>query len=190
MTTKKKIVSDTVAGFFGQLVEDDAVATAITKATERRTLITQLVAHRVRSGMSQGDIGKKLQRSQSSVSKIEHATDEDLRFGDILAYTRALGLSVTITMADQKLDAVTRIKHHAFRIKELLEQIVDLCDGDAVMEREVSKFVQLEVPVNLLNMVVEVAKKLRKSNAATEQTSDDFESDFLIEGSPAELQIQ
>ena len=34
MTTKKKIVSDTVAGFFGQLVEDDAVATAITKATE------------------------------------------------------------------------------------------------------------------------------------------------------------
>ena len=67
MTTKKKIVSDTVAGFFGQLVEDDAVATAITKATERRTLITQLVAHRVRSGMSQGEDRKSTRLNSSHI---------------------------------------------------------------------------------------------------------------------------
>lgn len=153
--------SDSVADMVRQVTGDEACSSRLVTRSAGRALVNVLIAHRLKYDLSQDDVAKRLNRSQSKVSKFENADDADLRFGDILEYAKATGLLITLTLTSEKRkSAVEQIKHHAFRIKELLEQIVSLAGNDADMIDGAKHFLQLEVPLNLLSMVVEVAKKL------------------------------
>lgn len=168
--------SDSVADMVRQATGEEGLASSLATSAKKRIVINHLIAHRLKYDLSQDEVAARLNRSQSKVSKFENADDADLRFGDIVDYAKATGLLITITMsAEKRKSAVAQIKYHAFQIKELLEQIVTLAEDDAEMVDGAKHFLQLELPLNLLKMVVDVAAKL----PARDNPQD--EEDVLIE---------
>ena len=56
----------------------------------RTKVITDLVCQRLSAGLSQKDVARRMDRTQSWVSKFEDRLDADLTLGDIQAYCQAI----------------------------------------------------------------------------------------------------
>jgi hypothetical protein len=65
-------------------------ALRVRAASERTKVITQLVCQRLSSGLSQKDVARRMDRTQSWVSKFEDRLDAELTLGDIQAYCQAI----------------------------------------------------------------------------------------------------
>jgi transcriptional regulator with XRE-family HTH domain len=127
-------------------------------ADERR-LVTQLVAIRGAKGLAQKDVAERMKCSQSRVSKLESSVDRDLRFGDIVDYAKANGLSVTILLTETPSSLVAQIKYYALHIKRLLDRLAGLVKGDADMAKGAARLFG-ETVYNVARFAQEAAKKL------------------------------
>ena len=56
----------------------------------RTKVITDLVCQRLSAGLSQKDVARRMNRTQSWVSKFEDRLDAELALGDIQAYCQAI----------------------------------------------------------------------------------------------------
>ena len=65
-------------------------ALRVRAAGERTKVITQLVCQRLSAGLSQKDVARRMNRTQSWVSKFEDRLDAELTLGDIQAYCQAI----------------------------------------------------------------------------------------------------
>ena len=65
-------------------------ARRVRAAGERTKVITQLVCQRLSAGLSQKDVARRMNRTQSWVSKFEDRLDAELTLGDIQAYCQAI----------------------------------------------------------------------------------------------------
>jgi DNA-binding Xre family transcriptional regulator len=61
-------------------------------------LIDRLVLERVRAGLTQAELARRLRTSQSYVSKLEDSHDADLTLGEIDRYCAALGISAGLSL--------------------------------------------------------------------------------------------
>ena len=165
MTTARKKYGS-VAEMIGATAGDAKLAAELETEIAERALIKQLVIHRVRANLSQGDLAATIGCSQSKISKFEAARDADLKLQDVLAYTGAMGLDLHVTLLPAQHAAAAEIKYHALRIKELLHSLVELADKDDTVADGVARFVYLETPVNLLKILVEAAQKLPQQTIA------------------------
>jgi transcriptional regulator with XRE-family HTH domain len=124
-----------------------------------RKVIKHMMALRAVRGVSQQDIAAKMGCSQSRVSKLENGVDDDMRIGDLKAYMRALECSVGFVFSKANSTLADEVKHHAFRIKHLLEKMADLAGGDEKIARGVSGFFG-EAFLNVVSMIQDCASKL------------------------------
>jgi hypothetical protein len=65
-------------------------ALRVRAAGVRTRVITDLVCQRLSAGLSQKDVARRMDRTQSWVSKFEDRTDAELTLGDIRAYCQAI----------------------------------------------------------------------------------------------------
>ncbi len=126
---------------------------------EERQLVTRFVALRGAKGLAQSDVAQRMNCSQSRVSKLERAKDEELRLGDIVAYAKALDLRLGVILSDKQPTMVDQVKHHTFAIKRLLDRLVDLVKDDTTMAKGAAQFCG-ETFLNLARMVQAAASKL------------------------------
>lgn len=69
----------------------------------RTKVITDLVCQRLSAGLSQKDVARRMDRTQSWVSKFEDRLDAELTLGDIQAYCQAIagGLALEFGRRDR-----------------------------------------------------------------------------------------
>ncbi len=115
------------------LSDDEAFAAGVEAELNGRALIRQLTAIRCTQGLSQQDMARELGCTQSRVSKMEAGPDADLKFGDIQAYARALGLAVGVDLRRADMTLVDRIKRDTLTTRDTLQHIAALSCGDSVM---------------------------------------------------------
>lgn len=65
-------------------------------------VINFLIDRRIKAGLSQSAVAKKIGCSQSKVSKIECSEDEYAQIKDLQLYAKALGLEIKIEFAREK----------------------------------------------------------------------------------------
>ena len=104
---------------------DESLADAIEERIASRQIISQLLAFRAKSDLSQTDIAEKLNCSQSRVSKLENGKDEDLQLRDMVAYAHAVGRHVHICFPERR-TLFEFVKYHAFQISECLNQVAKM----------------------------------------------------------------
>lgn len=68
----------------------------LAKGTE---VIDRLVLERVRGGLTQAEMARRLGTSQSWVSKLEDSEDADLTLGEIDRYSAALGMKAGLSLS-------------------------------------------------------------------------------------------
>ncbi len=154
---KKKFNS--VLEMVKEMSGDKSLAADLEKRIAATAMVKKLFVLRQVKGMSQQVMGAKLGWSQSRVSKFESSDDCDLRFGDIVAYLSALGLELGVVFAPHGVSAVTRVKHHAFAIKRITDQLAELATGDNTIAKGVAAFFG-EAAFNLVRMLQQSATKL------------------------------
>ena len=161
--SRRDAKDDHSAGSVAELVrrssDDASFVSDFEQHVARRRIIHSLFGLRSARNVSQNDLAKTLDCSQSRVSKLENSEDDDLRLGDLRGYAEALGLDVRLVLSRHKASAVDEIKYHAFCIKRWLERLGDLAAKDEVIAKAVAGFYG-EAFFNLVKILSESAQKL------------------------------
>ncbi len=127
------------------------------KARQLSRLLTVMRSHKK---MSQKQAAEKTGWSQGRISKLETKEDRQIAVGDLLDYSNALGLEMSIVFLPKGMRIVDRVKIHALEIIKLLQRLVKLSKGDGAMEKAVHQFHD-ECLVNLIGMVGDSQKSIR-----------------------------
>jgi transcriptional regulator with XRE-family HTH domain len=133
-----------------------------------RQLSRLLTVMRAQKEMSQKEAAEKLTWSQGRVSKLESKEDRQISVGDLLDYSNALGMDMSLVFLPKRMRIVDRIKVHAFEMIELLQRLARLSKGDASMEQGVHQFHD-ECMGNLMHML-ESSKKTMRAKSSKELT--------------------
>lgn len=153
------------------------------EAKLRRTqFVTWLSVQRNVKGFSQADVAKAIKCSQSKISKIEASEDAELSLGDVTSYLDALGYKLKMVVVPKEATLVDEVKYHAFSIKRIMDQLVNLAQGDATLARGVLQFIG-EAALNIMRLLQRSVSQINVPQPSTapitvESTEDrDLSSD-------------
>lgn len=155
--SKKRYTS--VSEMLSDLPEDKAFAADFADHINQRQVVKQLVALRSAKGVSQQDVAKSLEVTQSKVSKLENGIDDDLRLGDLKGYLKAFDMDLGIVFAEHSRTITDEVKYHAFEIKRLLSKLARLAKKDEEIAKGVSSFFG-EAFFNLVRMLQKSSEQL------------------------------
>jgi len=135
-TTKYKSVEEMAAA----TIPSQEFNKELSRQLRARSVANHLVALRGSRGLSQQDIAKRMECSQSRISKLEQTDDEDLRLGDVARYLNAVDFSLQIGMTERKQPLVDTVKYHVFAIRQALRKLIKLAHMDEDIARGVAGF--------------------------------------------------
>jgi hypothetical protein len=90
---------------------------------------------------------------------LETKEDRQVSVGDLLDYSDALGMEMSLVFLPKRMKIVDRVKIHAFEMFKLLQRLVKLSKGDHKMEQGVDQFHE-ECMNNLIRMIDDSQKTL------------------------------
>lgn len=125
-----------------------------------RQLSRLLTVMRSQKGMSQQQAAEKCGCTQSRISKLEYKEDRKITIGELLDYSDALGLDLSVQFTPKKMKIVDRVKMHAFQIEQQLQRLVKLSKGDKEMEKAVRGF-HNECLTNMFSIIGKSQKSIR-----------------------------
>jgi len=130
-------------------------------------IVNALIRTRAAAGMTQADVAEKMQRTQSAVSKLEHAADAELSLQDIASYLHATGGRLNLGIGKQP-NRGERIKELAICLKGELESLADLSSNsdDPSIRQSINGFFG-EAWFNLFKILCDTTSKLPKEPEET-----------------------
>ena len=156
---KNRTQHNSVSDMVRDLSEDRTFAEDFARRLSSRQLIKALTVLRTRAGLSQQELAEKLECTQSKVSKLESSNDADVRFGDLLNYTGAVGYEMRVFLVPKRQKIVDEVQMHTFIIKRLLDRMVQLADEDGALIKAAATFLG-EAAGNLTRFIQEAAASL------------------------------
>jgi transcriptional regulator with XRE-family HTH domain len=114
---------DKTAEMAASLTEDKKAATRVRNHLDSVKLINMLINLRNSKGMTQQQIADEMGVHASKVSRMESVSDDQIRWGDVVKYTKALRINLSLLVDDPSLPAALRIKHYVLTIHQLLEEL-------------------------------------------------------------------
>jgi transcriptional regulator with XRE-family HTH domain len=126
---------------------------------ERNTRLVQMISElRVRAGLTQEEMAKKLDLSQSQVSKIEHGRDEDLTIAVLRAYSDATGGRIGVVIG-KPLSHVESVKAYALGMRDHMLALARMANEHEEMERDIKAFFG-EAFFNILDILARCGEQL------------------------------
>ena len=148
-----------VSEVIGDLAPDDSLSAELEARIASRKLIKYLLGLRAVKGLSQQDVAKEVGCSQSRISKLENAKDDDVRLGDLKAYAEAVGCDFVAHPIPRDMKPTDKVKYCAVAMKENMDKMAQLARSDEKIAEGVASFF-LECYVNVILMLGESAKRL------------------------------
>jgi len=146
-----------------QLAGKPEMAEAVEREIRQSSLVSMLVEMRLDKQKTQEQVAESMGCDASKISRMESCSDSHLRLNDIMGYTDALGVQVSVMFDDSSMPASARVKQCVFQIDKDLKKLVQLAqeqDGDEDLANKISRFYK-EVLVNFLLKYAESHERLR-----------------------------
>ena len=159
MKTQKSYAS--VSELVGDIVEEKELRDKIRSEIRKQSVATVLFSMRCNFQVTQQQMAKRVERSQSWISKLEHASTDRITVEDLERYSRALEVNLVITF-QKPMNAVESVKYHFFQIKKHLDGLLELAEDDEDIRAGVNKFHD-EWLVNALKLFLEGKVKLAET---------------------------
>ena len=131
----------------------------LSKEISQRKIAKLLILLRCKNNLTQKQIAQKIGCSQGRISKIESACNDEISIKDLLDYAKAINLVLEIGYRGRSTKVVDLVKYHAFKIKNLLDQLSELGEDDSEIGKAIAKF-HIEVARNLDKIVKDSFFKL------------------------------
>lgn len=155
MTKEFKNIKEMIKG----LSEDDKFKEEALNEIENKTIAKFLFTLRCKHNLTQKQLADKIGCTQSRVSKIESAYNNEITVKDLSDYGEALNLQLEIGYSNKDVKIVDEVKYHYFKIKEYLEKLVDLVGDDKALAQGVLGF-NFEVLQNLASLIGTILKNI------------------------------
>jgi transcriptional regulator with XRE-family HTH domain len=149
-------VSEVVSEF----IDDESFRERFEKEISDKRVAKTLFAIRSRAGKTQGEMAERLGCSQGTISKLENSGVDGIKVSDLVAYAQACDLNLTIGFHEEQ-SAVESVKAHVFAIKDHLDHLAELAQGDKDIFDGVRAFYG-EYLTNVLHLFEKSARKLLK----------------------------
>lgn len=153
---------DQIAEMAARLTGDASMSDAVRKEAGNSALCNDLARLRVKEGLSQRALAKRMGVSASKVCRIESGPDSALSLGELSQYARALDCGITLGVNRPNRPAAEQIKEHILAVHRLLDELAELAKsvgaGDQIAQG-IHKFYG-EVLFNFLLRFGESAEKL------------------------------
>ena len=162
MSTRETITAKLAASLAGDPEAEVRVAAHQAETGFVRTLIDM----RTEKKLSQRDIAKKMGVSPSKVCRMEAGADRDLNLGDVMLYTKSLGVKMSVMFDDPALPTADLIKHHVFAVHDLLEKLQKLAHKESDDDSICKKIKQFYGEV-LMNFMVRLGDSYAKLPGVT-----------------------
>ncbi len=158
MTKAFKSVSEMVK----HNAEDDRFSKQLDSEIKNKSISKVLFLLRCKSGITQKEMSKKLNCTQSKISKIEHSSNDKQKVEDLIAYAKTLGMELSINFK-KPMKVVDKVKYHAFEIKKHLDYLSKIANEkkDNNLLEGIYKFFN-ESLVNIVHLVMTSASTLPK----------------------------
>lgn len=133
----------TTAMLAASLTGDPKAAARVAAHQAETHFVRTLIDMRVEKKLSQRDLAKKMGVGPSKVCRMEACNDKELNLGDVMLYSKALGVNMSVLFDDPALPAADLIKHHVFAVQDLLEQLMKLAHkvgGDDAICAKINQF--------------------------------------------------
>jgi len=129
---------------------DEAERKSIDEQIDNRSVSRKLTVLRAKSGLSQAEIAKKLNTSQSSISKLEYATDDQIKIDEMSKYLAALGYEMTIAISKPQ-NIAQKIRNSYNHLILLFRELQKYAVNDEDILEGIADF-ELEATKNMLNL--------------------------------------
>lgn len=166
MEKKDTIISDLME----RMGIDKKIAKETNEHIKNHSISQNLTILRAKTNLSQSEMAKKMNTSQSFISKLESASNDQIKIDDMCSYLATLGYETTITISKPQ-NIAQKIKGTYCQlvglVKELQKYAVDddcILEGIASFETEAAHNM-----LNLASMLIESSSaKLEKIHPADE----------------------
>jgi transcriptional regulator with XRE-family HTH domain len=148
---------------------DKSFASDLNNELENRQISKALFVMRCKAGLTQKQMAGKMKCSQAKISKIESSQDTRLSISDLADYCSALGMRLEIGFSDMRMSMVDKVKWHFFKLKGLIDEMLNMAKGDETMERGVAKFTT-EAFVNITVGLLDCMKRAKHKIMQPQQT--------------------
>ena len=125
----------------------------------KKSLSKFLFILRCEHNLTQKQLADKIGCTQSKISKIESANDNELSVQNLLDYAKALKLDLEIGYRSKNAKIADLIKYHAIKIKTYLEYLSSLAQGDSQLDESIGKFHD-EVLFDIINTILNSLSRL------------------------------
>lgn len=160
----------TISDLMNEMGVEKKIAKETTEHIKNHSISQNLTILRAKADLSQSEMAKKMNTSQSFISKLESASNDQIKVDDMCSYLATLGYETTIT--------ISKPQNIAQKIKGTYSQLINLVkelqkyavDDDCILEG-IASF-ETEAAHNMLNlasMLIESSSaKLEKIHPADE----------------------
>ncbi len=134
-------------------------------ALRHRAVARALFVLRTREQVTQTELARRMGRRQGHVSRMEHATNDEIRLGDVEQFLAGLGYCVELRAARRD-RAVDRIKCSVLEVKAELDHLAELARNDAAIRNGVARL-HSEYIANVVGLFADSVKRLITSEPVT-----------------------
>lgn len=118
------------------------MADLLKREEDKTRLVRTLEEARLKAGLTEAEVARRMGVSRSKVCRLEGAYDADLSWGDICAYAQAVGVSISLLFAETG-NTAARIKHCVLEVGRLLRRLTELAkqaNADESLTRGIDRF--------------------------------------------------
>ncbi|MGM0567991.1 MAG: helix-turn-helix domain-containing protein [Elusimicrobiota bacterium] len=161
--------------------KDSKFAGKAIKAVREKSLANLLFALRCKKDITQKELAKKMNCSQAKISKLESSKNKDIKFGDLIAFTQALNLDLSINFSDGNLNLANKVKLHAMQMMKALDEMYKLAGKDEELKKGIEKF-HSEAFLNITNMLIQIfSRSSIYKGKKTKKTVPEFSFNSLLD---------
>ena len=131
----------------------------------KSTLSDQLLLFRNMLGLSEEDMAERGGLSVEFIREVENKYDPEILLNDLGIYFYALNLQMTLHVHDKNESLVDQVKFHVSCIEEIVNHLVEICQGDLAMEKSARRFLK-DFDSKVVKMVEAATAKLESTPEA------------------------
>lgn len=141
----------TISDLMNEMGVEKETAKQVTENIKNYSISQNLTILRAKANLSQSEMAKKMKTSQSFISKLESASNDQIKVDDMCTFLATLGYETTITISKPQ-NIAQKIKASYCQLVDLVKELQKYAVNDDAILEGIASF-EIEATQNMLNLV-------------------------------------
>jgi transcriptional regulator with XRE-family HTH domain len=140
----------TISDLMNEMGVEKETVKQVTENIKNYSISQNLTILRAKANLSQSEMAKKMKTSQSFISKLESASNDQIKVDDMCSFLATLGYETTITISKPQ-NIAQKIKASYCQLVDLVKELQKYAVNDDAILEGIASF-EIEATQNMLNL--------------------------------------